>query len=131
MSEPEVRIDFTLRGVGSAKIDLRIGSKVYVIDGASYTTDALGDLVRMALQIATGAATATASFDHEPAESRLWTHNLGGRNGLFLKVLRFPSIYGNEPDHVGEAAFAAECDASDFAAAVLGSRATCVGNIWC
>jgi hypothetical protein len=118
MSEPHVGINFTITGVGSANIDLRIAGKNYTIEGASYTTDALGDLVRMALQVATGAETATASFDHEPVESRLWVQSLGGRNGLFLKVLRFPDIYGNEPSDAGDIAFAVECDATDFATAV-------------
>ena len=69
--------------------------------------------------IATGSETNTARFDHEPAESRLWAHNLGGQGGLTLKVLRFGSIYANEPDHIGDFVFSAECDAKDFSDAVL------------
>lgn len=119
MSEVNVLVDFSITGYGSADCNLHIGDKKFTLQGLSYTTDALGDLLRMALEIATGAVTATARFDHEPMESRLWAHNLGGRSGLFLKVLRFSDIYGNEPDHAGDIVFAAECGAADFANAVV------------
>jgi hypothetical protein len=96
-----------------------VGSQSFSLKGLSYTTDALGDLVRLALMIECDAQTATARFDHEPAESRLWASNVGGPGGLFLKVLEFDSIYANEPDHTGKICFSAECEASDFAVAVL------------
>ena len=119
MSDNEVSITFKIVDTGSAECDLRLGLLGYSLKGLSYTADALGDLVRLALMIACGAETATARFDHEPAESRLWASNLGGRDGLFLKVLKFDSIYANEPDQAGMICFSAECDASVFATAVL------------
>jgi hypothetical protein len=119
MSEKSVSIAFKIVGLGSAECDLHIGSQTYSLKGLSDTTDALGDLVRLALMIECDAQTATARFDHEPAESRLWAHNIGGLGGLFLKVLQFDSIYANEPDHAGQIVFSAECGASEFAEAVL------------
>ena len=119
MSEPKVSVEFRITGYGSADINLRVGDDSFLIRGASCTTDALGDLLRMALAIATGTETATASFDGEPMEWRLWAHNLGGSKGLFLKVLTFADIYKKEPDEAGDIVYSAECGAADFANAVL------------
>src|SRR6516165_8037456 len=71
LADQGVHIDFHFRGVGWADIHLRVHDKETTINGISYTTDALGDLLRAALMTATGAWTASASFDGEPYESRL------------------------------------------------------------
>jgi hypothetical protein len=126
MPKASVAIDFRLTDAGWADCDLSVGDKAFTLSGISYTTDALGDLVRLALMIATGAETATAQFDHEPAESRLWVYNLGGQDGFFLKVLLFGSASPNEPNHLGDIVFSTECNATDFSDAVL----TAAKRVW-
>ncbi|HKP77753.1 MAG TPA: hypothetical protein VJU34_01360, partial [Phenylobacterium sp.] len=72
MSEDQgVAVTFDLRTHGWATCLLKIGNAELLMDGISYTTDVLGDLVRAALMIASGGQQAACSFDREPAEWRL------------------------------------------------------------
>jgi hypothetical protein len=123
MTDQAVLIDFKFRGAGWADIELRIRDQQFVSGGISYTTDALGDLLRAALMIATGAWSASVSFDGEPHESRLV---LGGvwdrdrwRKGFFVRVIEFDDIYKKRPDESGIVSFDAECTEREFAIAVL------------
>jgi hypothetical protein len=129
LADQGVHIDFHFRGVGWADIHLRVHDKETTINGISYTTDALGDLLRAALMTATGAWTASASFDGEPYESRLvllcgnWDSGKW-RQGFFVRVLNFADIYQKQPDEEGIVSFVAECTGREFAIAVieLGNR---------
>ncbi|MBS0275572.1 MAG: hypothetical protein JSR55_14590 [Proteobacteria bacterium] len=121
-SEVRVSIDFQITGPGWGDILLSVGAKSFRMSGVSYTTDVLGDLLRMALMIATGAWTARTSFDREPPEWRfiaehVWNHKEGTKRFL-LRVLEFPDSYRKQPDEVGDFAFEVECDSSGFAQAV-------------
>jgi hypothetical protein len=77
ISDP-VSIAFRLTGHGWARFTLRIGHAAIEVGAFGYCTDALGDLVRAALMIATSGRYAEASFDGEPREWRLlncWSHS--------------------------------------------------------
>lgn len=123
MAEPTIVVTFTLKGTGWADIDLRVGDQIYTLNGVSYTTDALGDLPRLALVLATGGWTARASFDGEPIEWRLIAGSIwdgqAWRKGFFVRVLTFAEFYKMEPDEAGHLAFETESNTHDFASAVL------------
>jgi hypothetical protein len=123
VTDQTILVDFRFRGAGWADIEFRIHDQQFLIGGISYTTDAVGDLLRAALMIATGAWSASVSFDGEPHESRLV---LGGvwdrdrwRKGFFVRVIEFADIYKKEPDERGIVSFDAECTEREFALAVL------------
>lgn len=119
----DVSIEFRLTGAGWGDLLLQFGPKSFVLEGVSNTTDALGDLLRAALMIATGAWTARASFDREPCEWRLIIGSVFDpaqwRRGFWVRVFEFPDIYKNLPDEQGDLAFEAQCDERSFTEAVL------------
>jgi hypothetical protein len=122
MPDRAIFIDLRLTGSGWAELELRSGHQSFTVDGVSYTTDALGDLLRAALMIATGAWSASVSFDGEPRESRLIAGNFwdaaSRRRRFCVRVLEFADIASKQPDEEGVPVFEAECEARDFAAAV-------------
>jgi hypothetical protein len=71
ISETPVEVTFDFFGLGGADICIRLGAETVVLGGVCYGTDALGDLLRVALMIAAGARSAECSFDLEPHELRL------------------------------------------------------------
>ena len=123
MSNSEVFMDFRLSGPGWADLELRIGEQTFLMGGVSYTTDVLGDLLRMALMLATGAWIARASFDGEPREWRLVGKDVwgfGNHNARFqISVLEFPDFYESLADEKGQMSFEVECDKSSFTQSVL------------
>lgn len=65
--EPEsVSFRFQLLEGGWASLDTIIGGRTFSIPAFGYLTDGLGDLVRAALQIATGEGFVGVLFDEEP-----------------------------------------------------------------
>jgi hypothetical protein len=70
MSE-KVCIQYELGQHGWSSFRLIIGVASIVVGPFGYCTDALGDLVRAALMIATSGVRAEVSFDAEPMEWRL------------------------------------------------------------
>jgi hypothetical protein len=118
-----VTINFAMDGPGWANLEFLIGEHKFVADSISYTTDALGDLVRAAIMVATGAENATASFDREPAEWRLQLHSLldvtTGIGSVQIRVLEFDDIYAAKPASEGREVFVASCASLEFARAVL------------
>jgi hypothetical protein len=123
-NDTDVSLKFEIIGEGWGDLVLNIGSQSFRMDGISYTTDALGDLVRMALMIATGAWTARASFDREPIEWRFIAGNVWDeepkqwREGFWLRIFEFEDIYNRSPDTEGHLAFEIKCGPSEFARAV-------------
>lgn len=113
-----VKITIKDGGPGWADYVLAIGSKTFVMEGASYCSDALGDLLRAALQIAAGGREATCGFDREPQEWRLHLQRDVDSRRLFVGVLEFPDFQGNAPIEAGEECFRSECDAREFTLAV-------------
>lgn len=96
--------------------------QVLALEWISDTTDALGDLVRAAVQIAAGGGDAVARFDREPAELRvLFQRRWEGapQQPVFrVRLLEFPDIYADAPDDAGVQRDSVECDPMAFAAAV-------------
>src|SRR6185312_2319561 len=70
MSE-KVCIEYEVGQHGWSKFRLNVGTAAVVVGPFGYCTDALGDLVRAALMIATSGWRAEVSFDAEPMEWRL------------------------------------------------------------
>ena len=118
-----VSINFDSINTGWAHITLRAGGQSYVFSGASYTTDALGDLVRAALMIATGAYSTRFSFDSEPMEWRVILTSLFDQciatGSISIDILTFADISAHAPDDAGNRQFRADCPALDFARAAL------------
>ena len=122
MADDAVSIEFAITGPGWADLKFHIGSREYVADGVSYTTDVLGDLLRAALMIATGGCTARASFDGEPMETRLIIGNDWDRSEwrkrFRVRVFTARDIYEKTPDEACDLVFEAECDERAFLSAV-------------
>ena len=70
MSE-EVSIDYQLGQHGWSRFRLTVGTASITVGPFGYCSDALGDLVRAALMIATSGLRAEVPFDGEPTEWRL------------------------------------------------------------
>ena len=70
MSE-KVCIQYELGKNGWSNFRLNVGTASVVVGPFGYCTDALGDLVRAALMIASSGWRAEVSFDGEPMEWRL------------------------------------------------------------
>ncbi|HVF37989.1 MAG TPA: hypothetical protein VNA29_08635 [Sphingomicrobium sp.] len=90
---------FNLQGRGWASLEVQNGSTKTVIESISYLTNALDDLVRMGLDVATDKAFAFARFDHEPAETILiaetgwWEGNDWHQGGRLSVVREVPSEF--------------------------------------
>ena len=65
----EARLDFV--GHGCADLFFRLGSETITVPGVCDGADVLGDLVRFALNLATGGSYAECTFDLEPTVLRL------------------------------------------------------------
>jgi len=118
-----VETNFHIVGFGSADLEFKFTDRHFVAEGISYTTDAVGDLLRAALLIAAGAPNASVSFDREPAEWRLILRSLldvaSGRGPVELSVFEFADSCAALPDSEGHEVFKVSCSALDFAHAVL------------
>jgi hypothetical protein len=116
-------VEFRVTGAGWADLVLQFDDKSLTLRGISYTTDALGDLVRAALMIATGAYSAQVSFDNEPGEHRLvLTSHLdaaSGKGPVSIVALELADLYAASPNADGHQTFIADCEALDFGRAVL------------
>lgn len=121
LSDP-VSIAFRLTGHGWASFTLRIGQASIEVGEFGYCTDALGDLVRAALMIATSGRFAEASFDGEPREWRLLigtNYDVGLASGrLPVRVKTFPHAGLRSPEAEGEQIFEVDADLDQFCRAV-------------
>jgi hypothetical protein len=118
-----VCIDYQLGKNGWSRFQLSVGKASVVVGPFGYCTDALGDLVRAALMIATSGLRSEVSFDAEPMEWRLIVGPypaLSGWADFSLRVLTFPDAGGLPlPEAEGHKLFEAECSAESFVDAVL------------
>jgi hypothetical protein len=121
MSGVEIIIHVT--GHGWANLEFNIADRRFVAEGISNTSDAIGDLLRSAIMIATGAPNAAISFDREPTEWRLVLRSLldvaTGLGPVQIRLLEFPDVYAAQADAEGTEVFKADCPALDFSRAVL------------
>ena len=87
------KLDFILEGAGWASIEISAGEFTRRIEGISYTTDALDDLLRMGIDIATDKGWSFAQFDHEPGATTLvaetgWWENDDPVSGARLSAFK-------------------------------------------
>ena len=120
----EVSIDYQLGQHGCSKFRLTVGAASVVVGRFGYCTDALGDLVRAALMIATSGWRAEASFDGEPVEWRLiagsyWDPTRQDWTDFRLRILQFPFVTPHKPESDGHKVFEAPCTPDSFVRAVL------------
>jgi hypothetical protein len=110
----DVSFSYRLIGTGwaSAFIDSGGGPVEF---GASYFTDALGDLLNAVRKMLL-ADTSSCSWNHEPTEYRWKLSRIGSR--LQVRVLEFEDIYDRAPDSEGMTLIEATCDALLFASEV-------------
>lgn len=120
-----VSIDYQVGRNGWSQFRLTVGTTSIVVGPFGYCTDALGDLVRAALMIATSGSRAEVSFDAEPMEWRLivgsyWDDAQSGWTYFRLRVLTFPyAVYPPSPEAEGHSVFEAQCSTDRFVHAVL------------
>jgi hypothetical protein len=86
-------LHFKLRGAGWAELEISSEHSCAIIPSISYCTNALDDLVRIGINIATDKGFGAAVFDHEPATSVLvgetaWLQDDSWHRGARLSVVR-------------------------------------------
>lgn len=116
-----VAMEFRPTGSGWADCIISLGERAVTLTGISDITDALGDLTRLGLAIATCAYRATASFDREPYEWRIVATGLTDADGngtVSLAVYEFEDV-SDAPLCDGDIFFIGDCQARDFAKAIL------------
>lgn len=126
----EVCIDYELGQHGWSHFRLAVGTSSVDVGPFGYCSDALGDLVRAALILATSGWRAEVSFDGEPMEWRLIIGPYldpaqSGSIDFRLRVLTFPSASGPpSPEAEGDNVFEAQCSSDSFVQAVLKAAQT-------
>lgn len=111
----EVTFEYRLTGFRWSEAAIQIGRSGASLS-ASYLDDALGDLVRAAVDIAQGATSARISWAEEPGEYRwVLTRN---DDQLDVRVLWFDELWGSDPDERGKEGLAATCTVRAFLLAV-------------
>ncbi len=112
-----VSITYDLGRHGWSSFKLTVGRNVLNIGPFGYCTDALGDLVRAALLLATSDYRAEVRFDGEPYEWRLVVDE-GWKPELRLRVLTFDDGFAEQPEVDGKLEIEGQVTADDFARAV-------------
>jgi len=82
MTSASISIDYDLGRSGWSKFTLTVGDRSTKVGAFSYCTDALGDLVRAALAMATGADRAEVRLDLEPDQQWLIFQRANRSSGL-------------------------------------------------
>lgn len=95
-------LDFRIGGAGWADLTIRKGSLLYEIEGISYLTDALDDLLRLGIAMATDRFYAWAQFAHEPGSTVLlaehgWLEPTDRATRCRLSALPWPDAHEREP----------------------------------
>src|SRR5579872_5124262 len=115
----EVSVSFDRVGQGWVNLVLCVGDDSFVLDWLSYTTDVVGDVIRAAVQIATGGTDAQARSDREPVELRmLLERRLEGapqHQVFWIRVFELPDYYADGVAEAGEQRFCIACDPLAFA----------------
>ena len=118
-----VSMNYKMQKHGRASLTLTVGTSHVEIAEFGYCTDAIGDLIRAALPMATGASFTFVSPDGEPREWRIlvgaeecWSP----RSKLVpLQVRTFPEAGARQVANKGSIIFEAEVHRDGFARAVL------------
>jgi hypothetical protein len=106
-----ISIDYQLGEHGWSEFRLTVGDASVVVGPFGYCSDALGDLVRAALMIATSGFTVEVLFDGEPREWRLMA-------GAYYDTSRWTDFRLRVTDQ-GANIFEVPCSADAFVRAVL------------
>lgn len=112
-----VSVTYHLGQHGWSSLKLTVGDKMLDIGPFGYCTDALGDLIRAALMLATSDFGAEVSFDGEPREWQLIIDE-GWKPEFRLRVLTFDDIISKRPEADGQLMIEGHVTADDFARAV-------------
>ena len=96
----ETTLDFVLKGAGWASLQISADSFNHEIGSISYLSNALDDLLRMGIDIATDKGWTFAQFDHEPSTTVLvaetgWWENDGWVVGARLSSIRDSDVPGS------------------------------------
>lgn len=97
-----LEFDFALAGAGWADLTIRAGEASHEIGSISYLGDALDELIRLGIDIATDRGFGFARFDHEPGSTILfaecgWWDKVAWVPGHRLSVIDWPEIDGRDP----------------------------------
>ena len=122
MSSP-LELDFSMTGAGWAGLTVRKGGRSHEIESFSYLSDALDDLVRLGIDIATDRSFGWARFLHEPgstilfAESGWWAGATDWVAGYRLSTISSRDYGESEPEwnrlHRTEREFMVELETRD------------------
>jgi hypothetical protein len=114
----EVSIDYQLGQHGWSQFTLAVGAISTVVGPFGYCSDALGDLVRAALMVATSGWRAEVVFDGEPREWRLMIGayaDVDPPKWTDFRLRVFDNALAPEKDKI----FEASCSPDSFVGAVL------------
>jgi len=75
LAGPELELEFRITGPGWADLHIRKSGRIHEIGGISYLGDALDDLLRLGLAIATDRGYGWAQFRHEPGSTVLFAED--------------------------------------------------------
>lgn len=110
-------IDYQLTGTGWSTCTICDGVKSVVVT-ASYLSDALGDLLSVALRLINGERRAITSFDEEPGEYR-WIFEMTTEDMVHLTILKFEGLWQNDQDSAGTIIFQTNCTLKEFVSALF------------
>lgn len=118
-----VSVDYQIEQHGWASFTLTVDDLRVEVGAFGYCTDALGDLIRAALMVATDGSFASVSFDAEPKEWRVLLGTKGSwstpPDPIPLRVKTFPDAGACLPESEGVTVFEAEVHRNEFARAIL------------
>lgn len=94
LSSPQIRFD--LGSAGWAELAVLDGTKSHVIRRISYLSDALDDLLRVGIDIATDRGYGFAQFFHEPGSTILFAETGWWEGQNWIRGARLSSVEGEE-----------------------------------
>ena len=112
-----VEISYQLVGTGWSECTVHVGD-AHAKASASYSSNALEDLVTAVAAALRGHPRPTASFAEEPGEYR-WVFEPTPDGLVTVRILEFQELWGDRPDDEGKEIFSAQCRLRTFAGALL------------
>ncbi|MBW8302961.1 MAG: hypothetical protein K0M78_03240 [Brevundimonas sp.] len=103
---------------GWARFTVSDGDRTFETRGVSDLTDALGDMVRAAADMAEGAERSVFSFDGEPVETRVTLDRLSAAD-LRIRVVQYADIYRPSALETGDERISTTVPVAAFARTVL------------
>jgi hypothetical protein len=125
---PPVDVCFDFLTVGAVDIAIHSGPETLLLGGACCGTDALGDLLRLVLTIATGAESATCAFDLEPHALQVIVKRVHSQPGT-VEFTAYELAHHGAPLSEGVQTGRLQCAAEDLALAIERAASTVLRNI--